>query len=207
MMFRRITLALRLDQRAATAVEFALVAPLFLMTLFGIMDYGMQFYGQHVLQGVVSQSARNSALEQNISEVGRDTLNGVVTSAVKKIFPGAELEFKRSAYLSYEEIGKSERIVDKDGNDALSSGECFIDTNGSGTWDSVSGRVDKDGGIQGSGGPDDIILYEVTMTFDRMFPFWALVNQPQQSEMKASTTLRNQPFGKAMYEARKICRT
>lgn len=199
-MCSRCCLAFSLDRRGAAAVEFALVLPLFLMTLFGIFDYGMQFYGKHVLQGAVSQSARNSTLETHLDD--QDDLDDVVKARVHQIFAGAELQFKRRAYLTYEDVGKAERIIHKsapgNSNDRLDPGECFIDANGSGQWEADRGRI-------GNGGPDDIVFYEVTMEFDRMFPFWALVGQPQKAEMTASTLLRNQPYAKATVEAREIC--
>lgn len=195
--------AFRLDQRAAAALEFALVAPLFLMTIFGILDYGMQFYGSHVLQGAVSQAARSSTLEGFATN--QSSLDDMVNTRVRQVFGDAHVEFTRRAYLNYEDVGKAERIyelpssggvVRTDGK--LDPGECFDDANGSGKWEADRGRI-------GNGGPDDIVLYEVVMNFDRMFPFWAFVGQPQESTMKASTLLRNQPYGKNILEVKKIC--
>ena len=39
------------DERGATIVEFAIVAPVFLTLLLGIFDFGHAIYAQSVLQG------------------------------------------------------------------------------------------------------------------------------------------------------------
>ena len=51
---------LRADQTAATAVEFAFVAPLLLLLLFGIVGYGHAFGVYHGVQQLAAEAARAS---------------------------------------------------------------------------------------------------------------------------------------------------
>jgi len=54
----RLARAWRRDQRGATAVEFAFVAPVFLILVFGIIETGLVFVGSLVLDGAVAEAAR-----------------------------------------------------------------------------------------------------------------------------------------------------
>ena len=60
----RITLPAQLAQDATGAVliEFALVAPVFLMLIMGTFDLGQMAYGKSVLEGAVQKAARDSEI-------------------------------------------------------------------------------------------------------------------------------------------------
>ncbi|MEN9683988.1 MAG: hypothetical protein RLZZ427_1739 [Pseudomonadota bacterium] len=55
-------LSLRYDKRAAAAVEFALVAPVFLALLFAIMQFGMAAYARAGVQHAVTAGARYASI-------------------------------------------------------------------------------------------------------------------------------------------------
>lgn len=57
---RSLVLALKINQAAATAVEFAFVGPLLLMLLFGIIGYGHAFGVYHGVQQLAAEAARAS---------------------------------------------------------------------------------------------------------------------------------------------------
>ncbi|MCC2601231.1 TadE/TadG family type IV pilus assembly protein [Sphingopyxis yananensis] len=179
--------------RAATAVEFALVGPLFFLILMGFFDYSWQIYGKSVLQGAVGQAARYATLETYIENPSR--LDDRVKAQVRNVFKDADVRFTRAAFDSYEQIGKPESYTDSNKNGKYDVGECFQDINGNGKWDAISE------GKAGNGGADDIILYTATMKFRRTLPVWAMLNQPQEVTLSSSTILRNQPFnaGKELY--------
>jgi hypothetical protein len=184
------------SQRGAAIIEFALVSPLFFLALFGVLDYGMQFYGQQVLQGAVSQSARNSTLEGY--EGDQTALDNLVTARFRQVFASANMQFSRKAYVGFDGVGKHEPIIGAPSEKRPPvSGECFWDMNGTGRWEIDQSRA-------GNGGADDVVLYEVTAQFQRMFPFWSLAGHPQETKLRASTVLRNQPYG-SQFAVKKIC--
>ncbi|MFN3516859.1 MAG: TadE/TadG family type IV pilus assembly protein, partial [Novosphingobium sp.] len=51
------------DEAGVSAVEFTLVAPVFLSLVIGIFDLGQMAYGISVTNGAVEKAARDSALE------------------------------------------------------------------------------------------------------------------------------------------------
>jgi Flp pilus assembly protein TadG len=63
----------RSGERGATAVEFALVAPVFLLFVLGIMDLGRLFYIKNIMQYAVEQAARYVMVNPTISQTALET--------------------------------------------------------------------------------------------------------------------------------------
>lgn len=53
------------DQRGAVAVEFALVFPLLMLVLFGVIEYGAVYNAQLVVTGAAREAAREMAVTGN----------------------------------------------------------------------------------------------------------------------------------------------
>ena len=71
------------DERGATIVEFALIAPLFLLIVFAAIDVGRAYYTVNQLATAVREGARYAAMQENpvaeIAEV-RDRVRGAAPS-------------------------------------------------------------------------------------------------------------------------------
>ncbi|HEY9163605.1 MAG TPA: TadE/TadG family type IV pilus assembly protein [Magnetovibrio sp.] len=63
----------RRGERGATAVEFALVAPVFLLFVLGIIDLGRLFYVKNIMQYAVEQTARYAMVHPTASQVSLET--------------------------------------------------------------------------------------------------------------------------------------
>lgn len=186
------------DAKGATLPEFAIVLPTFLLLLFGIFDVGQGIYIQSVLQGAIQDGGRDAGLESGSSQMSaidryvREQMDPVAIS--NPIYT-----FKRENYSSFSDVGRPEDFTDTNKNDQYDGGECFVDENGNGTWDADVGK-------SGLGGANDVVLYTVTLTYDRLFPLWKLINGDQRATTSASTVLRNQPFGpQATRVQKQIC--
>jgi hypothetical protein len=86
-------------------------------------------------------------------------------------------------------FSQPEDYNDVDGDGSCNNGEPFEDLNNNGNWDA-------DRGTAGQGGARDAVLYNVTISYPRLFPVARLI--PGQSDtftMTATTVLRNQPYG------------
>ena len=175
------------DQRGVSAVEFALLAPVLLMMVMGIFDLGHNMYTSAMLQGAIQQAARNSTIEGAAANPG--ALDALVTQAVRSISPNATLQFARTAYANFSDVGQGEDFVDSDSDTICNNGEAFEDANGNGTWDA-------DQGTAGQGGARDAVLYAVTISYPRLFPIARLIpGQTDTFTMNSQTVLRNQPYG------------
>jgi hypothetical protein len=173
------------DERGATIVEFAIVAPVFLLLLLGSFDFGHMIYAQSVLQGAVHHAGRNSGLESGSDFMA--TIDEDVRRQVGHIVPKGSVLTSRTNYQSFNDVNKPEDFVDANGNGEYDADECFTDVNGNATWDA-------DRGMEGLGGADDVVLYTATLEYDRIVPFH-FVGGDEQRTISASTILRNQPFG------------
>jgi len=178
--------ALRQDRRGAAAIEFAIVAPVLIISLMGVFDLGYNMYTDTLLQGAVQKAARDSTIEGANGEAA--VLDGSVTAMVHHIAPQATLQFDRSAYSSFDDVRQPEDFNDVDGDGTCNNNEPFEDANGNGVWDA-------DRGTAGFGGARDAVLYTVTIDYPRPFPVAKLIGQSGTFRMKAATVLRNQPYG------------
>lgn len=196
----RTVAELRDNTEGVTLVEFGLVAPILLMTIFGIFDIGHGLYMQSVLQGAVQTAGRDAGLESG--RASQATIDQSVKSNVLAVMPfvnPADIAITRTNYENFSDVGKSEDFDDTNGNDEYDATECFTDRNNNDAWDS-------DVGASGLGGADDIVHYKVTVTYDRIFPLWGLLKQSNRGSIQATTVMRNQPFGpQATRRSVRIC--
>lgn len=178
--------ALKDDCRGATIVEFALIAPVLLVTMLGVFDIGYTIYSTTLLEGAIQKAARDSTIQ---GAVGREAaIDARVTHAVEQIVPNAAIEFDRRAYAQFSDVARPEDFTDVNEDGLCSSGEPFEDVNGNGTWDA-------DRGSDGFGGARDAVLYTVTVTYPRAFPFLETIGMDPEVTTVAHTVLRNQPYG------------
>ena len=70
------------ESRGAAAVEFALLVPIFLVIVFGIIDFGLMFYSKTVITNAAREGARTASLSGDL-----DVTVAAATSAVGSL-PG-----------------------------------------------------------------------------------------------------------------------
>jgi Flp pilus assembly protein TadG len=181
----RLLRALSGDRKGATMVEFALVAPVLLMTLMGIFDLAYNTYTTIMLEGAIQKAARDSTIEG--ADARSKEIDEAVTRAVRHIAPHSELVFARKAYTNFSDVAEPEDFTDVDKNGSCNDGEPFEDVNGNGTWDA-------DRGVEGMGSARDAVLYTVTVEVPRLFPVAKAIGLSETFTTQAETVLRNQPF-------------
>ena len=185
-MIRRSAALLR-DKRGVAIIEFALIAPVLLLMLMGLLDLAFNMYTTEMLQGAIQNAARNSTIEGASSKDA--ALDATVTTAVRAVAPSATLAFDRRAYNSFTEAGRPEDYTDVDNDGTCNNGEPFEDANGNGSWD-------RDRGKTGFGGARDAVLYTVTVNYQRPVPVAGFIpGQTKNFTLSAVTVLRNQPYG------------
>lgn len=175
------------NTQGAALVEFALLAPVLLITLLGLFDMAYNYYLQAQLQGAIQKAARDSTIEGSVMVTG--DIDAHVEDAVTDIVPDAQVRFRRYSYTNFSEVSQPEDFVDLDKDGRCNDGEPFEDANGNGTWD-------EDRGKEGGGGARDAVLYTVTVRYPRAFGAAQIVGLPAIVDTEASTILRNQPYGK-----------
>jgi hypothetical protein len=195
------------DECGIAVTEFGFIAPLFLLMLMGIFDYGFAMYAQAALSGAVQEGARRASLENTLWTDIEARVNAQVRQVIPTTDPNTQISFSLdpSFYQNFDDITRPEVFEDRGrGSPAVFNGsydadECFVDRNGNRTWNA-------DVGLSGRGGAQDVVSIRATVTYVRIFPFWRLIGQPQSVTLSANTFLRNQPFaGQAVRVGERIC--
>ena len=173
------------DERGATIVEFAMIAPVLMMTLMGLFDMGYNMYTSAVLQGAIQKVARDATIEGAATLA--TTLDARVTRSVRSVMPQATIAFERASYTTFSQVGEPEDYNDVDSDGQCDSGEPFEDANGNGTYD-------QDRGTSGQGGARDAVLYTVTVSYPRTFPLAKMIGFSNTVTSSTHSVLRNQPY-------------
>ena len=184
-MTRLLTLrALRRDSNGATIVEFALILPVMCMMILGTLDLGYRAYVASVVQGALHDAARMA------------TVGGVTTAQIQTFVQNRLQAFSRNAtittttssYSDYSGVKVAETITnDTSPFGTYNIGDCFEDANGNGTYDTDRGR-------SGTGGSEDVVYFQVTMTYPHIVPVGRLFGWSGNITTTQNTVLRNQPY-------------
>lgn len=199
------------DRRGNTVIEFAIVAPVMIALIMGLLDLGFQIYAQSVLDGAVQKAARDSALQGGAQSTGTidSRVLGMLQPLIGSPQPSCAVAVPstrvpatwcvtRKNYDNFAAI-KPEPFSDTNGNGLRDSSECFQDVNGNGSWDADPGNA-------GQGGANDVTLYTFSVTFPRLFPVAAMIGWPAMLRMTSTTILKNQPYdSQATTEPKTIC--
>ena len=170
------------DCSGSALLEFAFPAPVWLMLVLGTLDLGQMAYAKSVLAGATQDAARNASLETGDTT----TADALVQSQVRRIAPGATVTSSRVSYYDFADIGRAEAWDDADGDGACDNNEAYTDENGNGQWDA-------DVGVGGNGGADDVVMYTVTVQYDRLFKM-PLTPGESTRTITSSAVRKNQPF-------------
>jgi Flp pilus assembly pilin Flp len=187
--------ALRRDAKGATIVEFALIVPVMCVLLLGTLDLGYRSYVNSVMQGALHEAARMA------------TVGGVTTAAIETRVRDRLRSFSRNAtitvntrsYYDFSGVKTPETITqDTAPTGSYNPGDCFQDFNGNGTYDLDRGRT-------GVGGAEDVVYFEVTMTYPHIVPVGKLLGWSGDVSVTQNTVLRNQPYAGRNNSTAVIC--
>ena len=171
------------DDAGVSIIEFALLAPVFLMMLVGMLDVGQTVYAQSLLNGAVEAAARDTSLEGGDADAADD----MVLDAIGPIMPGVTLTTSRRSYYDFADIERAERWNDANDDGTCADGEAFTDENRNGEWD-------EDIGISGNGGANDVVIYSVVASYDPIFKVPFLPELWATRTLESSAVRKNQPF-------------
>lgn len=184
-MIRKLLNRLRREDRGATLIEFALVAPVMLVVIMGLLDMTYRIYANAILQGAVQKAGRMATLATN--NVTQVTLDTAVKNAFKQVNSGvtdSSFVITRRNYANFTNADKMEPSTGPGG--VCAAGFTYVDLNNSNTYD--------DGAQNGQGGAQDAVLYTVQVTYPTPFPVSSLYGASRTPTIRATTILRNQPF-------------
>ncbi|MEH6756608.1 MAG: TadE/TadG family type IV pilus assembly protein [Parasphingorhabdus sp.] len=178
--------ALIRNEDGATLVEFGLVIGPLMLILLGIMDVGYQGYLDTLAKSKLHEVARDASTgEMTVEQIETAVDEGLAALTLKD----AKVDVTVKSYFDFTNIGKPEKLTtDVNHNGEVDPGDCFIDNNKNGVFD-------IDYGIPGTGGPDDIVSYQIEIETKRLFPLAKMFGWSETMKSSNSTAVRNQPYG------------
>jgi TadE-like protein len=202
---RRNLNQLRRDASGNTLMEFAIIAPTLMLMLMGVFDLSYRAYAISILQGAVQKAGRDSTLEGGAGAAG--SIDIAITNQMRRIASNVTMTYERKTFVSFTRAGEAEEFEDRIEiatglpNGTREAGECYFDENNNGFYDDKASA-----GIDGQGGARDIVVYSAQAVYPKLFPLYGLVGSPTSQTIKATTVLRNQPFGTQAVRPRpRIC--
>jgi hypothetical protein len=172
-------------RRGASAVEFAILCPVFITFILGLFEVGWALYIQSAIEGALRLGARYGITGQGGTDTAR---KAAILARINDYTFGSvtvsEGDIDEKIYQSFNEVGLPEPWTDTNSNGLKDAGE-WTDLNGNGQWD-------EDRGVSGVGGTGDIVRYEVRYTLQPLTGFvQAFVSG---IPLKATTVVQNEPY-------------
>lgn len=176
------------DRRGAALAEFALIIPILVIVVFGVLEFALVAFVSVMMEAGVRDASRfgltgaaaagGQTREVRIAEIVSDRTLGLV--------PLDQITVDVRTYETFADIGLGEPFTDVDGNGLYDPGESFDDLNGNGTRDA-------DRGTPGAGGSEDIVLYEVSVSWGYITPMISAI-VGDNAVLRAALAVRNEPF-------------
>jgi Flp pilus assembly protein TadG len=186
--------SLRQDQRGATIVEMALLAPVLTTMTCLMFEIGHVYSAATTLEGATIEAARAASAGNGLCPAQKTLAATNAILSAMRAFPSSKTPtFQVVNYTNFSNVGRNEPFVDANNNNAWNAGESYTDVNGNGRWDLDMGRT-------GAGDADAVVTYRVTYTtktmFSRMFAFSFPGGAFDQGNLvlESETTVRNEPF-------------
>lgn len=175
---------LRRETSGVTIVEFAMILPALCVVLLGIFEIGWRQYVSSIVQGTLHEAARMATVG------GKSTtdIDNYVKGRLRSFSHAATVTTSTRSYDEFSAVGTPELITsDTAPTGQFNPGDCYEDFNNNNSYDLDRGR-------SGLGGADDIVRYEVTISYPRMFPIAAFLGWGNTESVTSNTVLRNQPY-------------
>lgn len=208
------------NERGATVVEFAFIAPIMLLLLAGGIELGRMVYMESVFRSAAVDAARDASLN-NIDTPAE--LQTAVKNELSAFNVTIDLPTVVNSDTFAGKVGNPEAVKYNAApySGSPKTGDCYYDVNGNKQWDSnVTSWRD------GFGGAEDVVNLRITGSYPLLFPFltsWTFLQKDSsgKSVVKAGNpfgadstgklrvatevTIRNEPFGIGFDSQRCLC--
>jgi hypothetical protein len=154
----------------ATAVEFALIFPIFFLMVFSIIEFGMIMTVQSIISSSALEASRYGTTGSTYGKLGRDG-----KAITRKTLVENTINDKISALPFYDQAKHPVTIQ-------LSS---------LGKIESPTSKTP----ITSAGGPDEVIEYKIIYTWDILSPImYPILGMDGKFNISASTVIKNESF-------------
>jgi hypothetical protein len=176
-------------REGVSAIEFAVIAPVFLLLLFGITEFGLIMLVNNIMENATSISSRLGKTGYSEAGLSREqTIRQSVLARAGNLINPAHLVIESKYYAQFDQIGDAEPWNDSNHNGIADPGE-YTDINGNGMYDS-------DMGLAGYGNAEDIVVYTVRYPWNIMTPIMRELIGDAQGQYPITThaVVKNEPY-------------
>ncbi len=178
-------------KEGSSAIEFALAAPIVILTMAAIIDFMMVLFVSSLMEGGLQNASRlgRTGFQTVAVTVPRiDAIRQEIADATIGMVNMDDLTVATRVYPCFDSIGEPEPYIDADASGSYDIGEVFTDVNGNGTRD-------LDMAATGFGGPGSVVLYTVAYDWAALTPLIGNFFGPDgKMPIGVSVAVRNEPF-------------
>jgi len=178
---------LALDNSGVTIVEFAIIAPVCILILFGIIEFSLIMFVSASMEGAADASARYGKTGYIASGSTRQQqIAATIATRTAGLLEPTKITVTTTIYPSFDSVNQPEPYTDSNNNSTYNIGEPYTDINNNGQWD-------LDMGVAGLGNANDIVVYTISYPWN--------VNTPLISyflggtlNISSRSVVKNEPF-------------
>lgn len=177
------------SQSGATAIEFAMVAPVLILFSIGIIEVSLMMLTQNIMESATFTASR---LGKTGYVEGGKTREETILEALQQSASGlldiSKVTITHLSYDQFGDVGRPEPFMDANGNGVRDSGENYTDVNGNGVYDS-------DMGAANAGDSGDVVVYTVNYPWTIATPIMSeLIGTHGVFNLTARSVVKNEPF-------------
>lgn len=189
-MFRPSCLLCRMARccRGVTAIEFAVIAPVLILLMLGILEFAMMMLVNNLMESATALSSRLG--RTGYVEAG-STREATILDSIERragvLIDSDRLTITSRFYEQFDQIGDSEPWNDLNHNGVPEPGE-YTDINGNGQYDADLGQA-------GYGNAEDIVVYTVTYPWEIVTPIMReMLGKNGVYEITTHAVVKNEPY-------------
>ncbi len=176
-------------QDGVTALEFAMIAPVFLLIVTGIIEFAMIMFTTTVMESATNSTSRMGKTGYNTAGLTRQqSIIASVANRTAGLLDASKITVTSKVYTDFASVGKPEPCISPTTPPCPGvAGVNYNDINGNGTWDS-------DMGAAGLGSQGDVVVYSVSYPWPIMSPLMVPLLGSIYT-ITVRSVVRNEPFG------------
>ena len=176
-------------QKGISALEFALVAPIMLLAITGIIDLMLVMFVTSLMEGGLRDGSRLGRIGfQPVGSTREEAVAQKIADATIGLLDMNQVQITTKVYQDFSSVGQPEPFTDANANGSYDAGESYTDVNGNSAWDA-------DQGVAGLGSPNNVVLYTVHYDWTLLTPLLpTFLPNGGTFPIEVSLAVRNEPW-------------
>lgn len=171
------------------AIEFAIVAPVFLMMTLGVIEMSLIALTQNTLESAVFNATRTGKTGYTTSGATQvQTIRAALDNSARSFLDPTQITLTYKSYSQFDKIGQPEPFMDVNNNGIRDNGESYTDVNANGQYDTDMGAVNP-------GTSSQVVVYTVTYPWRIATPMIGkLFSNNGNLTLTARAVVQNEPY-------------